>query len=119
LILYFINAKFNKKFVKRIFFKIFVALAIFILIFPGFPVLAIGITNPLNYTTLEDLVFMVATAVVPLMIVIAGFYFVTSSGNPRQIDTAKKIILYTLIGYAIIFISRGLISVIKNILSGG
>ena len=85
--------------------------------------LAKTITNPLLYDTLEDLVvgvanfiFWVATAVAPLMIVIAGFYFITSSGNPQQIETAKKIILYTLVGYGIIFISRGMIFIVRDIL---
>jgi len=87
------------------------------------PADAVCIANPLNACTLEDLainianfIFMVATALAPLMLVIAGFYFVTSSGNPQQVETAKKIILYTLIGYGIIFISRGLIFIIRDIL---
>ena len=86
----------------------------------------ISITNPLKYDTLDELVrgiinfiFWVATAAAPLMIVIGAFYFLTSAGNPQQVDTGKKIILYTLIGYAIIFVSYGLITVIKDILGGG
>jgi len=86
----------------------------------------ITIENPLEAESLEDLIYgiidfiwKVATAVVPLMIVIAGFYFITAAGNPQQIDTAKKIILYTVVGYAIIMLSAGLILVIKEILGGG
>lgn len=84
---------------------------------------AVEISNPLKWDNIEDLVyaiidfiFAVATALVPLMIVIAAFYFVTSAGNPQQITTAKKIILYTVIGYAIILLSKGLILVLKEIL---
>ena len=84
---------------------------------------AFCIKNPLDACSFEELVigianfiFWIATAVVPLMIVIGGFYFMTSAGNPQQLATAKKIILYSLIGYAIIFVSRGLIYVIKDIL---
>jgi hypothetical protein len=87
------------------------------------PAGAICIQNPLRACDLRGLVeaiinfiFWVATALAPLMIVIGAFYFVTSAGNPHQIDTAKKIILYTLIGYAIILLSKGLIVVLEEIL---
>ena len=101
--------------------------AIFLLAVFLVPNLAFGqiikIKNPLNASTLEELVegiinfiFWVATALAPLMIVIAAFYFVTSAGNPKQIETARKIILYTLIGYAIILLSKGFILVLRDIL---
>jgi len=86
----------------------------------------IAITNPLIATSLDELIegvisfiFTIATAVFPLLIVIAAFYFLTAAGNPRQIETAKTIILYTIIGYAIILISRGLIYIVRNIVLGG
>jgi len=95
-----------------------------VLIFPQ-PVKGQGvtITNPLTYDTFDELIkgvtgflFVIATALVPLMIVIAGFYFLTASGNPQQVETAKKIILYTVVGYAIILISYGLITIIRDLL---
>ncbi|HDZ54762.1 MAG TPA: hypothetical protein ENI19_03900 [Candidatus Nealsonbacteria bacterium] len=93
------------------------------LLMPGFAGADVIIDNPLASDSLEDLIdgiinfiFWVATVLAPLMIVIAAFYFVTSAGNPQQIATAKKIILYTLIGYAIILLSRGLILVLREIL---
>ena len=84
---------------------------------------AVTIDNPLASDSLTDLIdgiinfiFWVATVLAPLMIVIAAFYFVTSAGNPNQIAIAKKIILYTLIGYAIILLSKGLIIILREIL---
>lgn len=83
----------------------------------------ICIENPLCAQNFEDLIlaianfiFWVATALAPLMIIIAAFYFLTSAGNPQQIATAKRIILYTVIGWGIILISRGIIAVIREIL---
>ena len=83
----------------------------------------ICIPNPLRWCTLDDFVFAIinfifwiATAIAPLMIIIAGFYFITSAGNPSQVQAAKRIILYTLVGYAIILLSNGLVSVMKEIL---
>lgn len=105
---------------------LFLLLGIFSLIPPSVANGQITIENPLQAESLEDLIYgiidfiwKVATAVAPLMIVIAGFYFLTAAGNPQQIDTAKKIILYTVVGYAIIMLSAGLILVIKEILGGG
>ena len=103
------------------FFIIFVLFAYFLI-----PVTANGqvvIDNPLASDSIEDLIegiitfiFWVATALAPLMIVIAAFYFVTSGGNPQQVQIAKRIILYTVIGYAIILLSRGIIAIIIEIL---
>jgi len=90
---------------------------------PNFAKAQITIENPLRADTITELIegilnfiFWVATALAPLMIVIAGFYFLTSGGNPQQIATAKRIILYTVIGYAIIITSKGLILILKEIL---
>ena len=84
----------------------------------------ICIPNPLKWCTLDDFIyaitdfiFWIVSALAPLMIVIGAFYFLTSAGNPLQVAQGKKIILYTLVGYAIILISKGLIFVIKDILS--
>src|SRR4030042_3375247 len=111
---------FNKSYFPRIF--IFLSLIACSII----PTIANGtvvIDNPLASDSLEDLIdgiitfiFWVATALAPLMILIAAFYFLTSGGNPQQVSTAKKIILYTLIGYTIIIISKGLIIILKDIL---
>ena len=86
-------------------------------------VLAVEIKNPLEYDTfgelieaIIDFIYKIALVLAPLFIVIAGFYFVTAAGNPAQIETAKKIILYTLIGFLIILLSKGLIAVIQNVL---
>jgi len=87
---------------------------------------SVEISNPLTASTLDELIegvinfiFTIATAVFPLMIVIGAFYFLTAAGNPQQVQTAKTIILYTIIGYAIILISRGLIYIVRNIILGG
>ena len=111
---------------KKVFFKIFIALIFFTLFLTASPVFAQGgvvIENPLSSNTLEELIdnilnfiFWVATALAPLMIVIAGFYFITSGGDPAKIQAAKNIILYTVIGYSIILLSKGLILVIKEVL---
>ena len=99
---------------------IFFALVLSCLIFPS---LVLALQNPLTYDTFEELIerityfiYKVALVLAPLLIVIGGFYFVTASGDPAKIETGKNIIKYTLIGLLIILLSRGLITLIKQVL---
>ncbi len=89
------------------------------------PVLAAGLKleSPIEHKNFGDLIdaiikfiFNIALALAPLLIVIGGFYFVTAAGDPSKIETGKRIILYTLIGFLIILISRGLVEVIKGLI---
>jgi len=99
-------------------------LALFILLIPSL-VLAIKIVNPLSAESFEelvqnliDLIFWIAIVLSPLMILIAGFYFLTAAGNPQKIKTAKSIIFWTIIGVTIVLLAKGVISVVKQILGG-
>ncbi|MDD5145510.1 MAG: pilin [Candidatus Pacebacteria bacterium] len=82
-----------------------------------------SIPNPLKAASFEELinaiigfVLIVSFAIVPLMILISAFYFMTSGGDPAKTKIAKDILLYTIIGFAVILFSKGLILVIQNIL---
>lgn len=81
------------------------------------------ICNPLRYETFEALLgaiakflFWVGMAVAPILLIIAGFYFVTSGGQPERIKTAKNIMIYTLIGVVIMLFASGLIKVLQSVL---
>jgi len=83
----------------------------------------IVITNPITATSFGELIdglltflWWIVLALVPLMIVIAGLYFVTAAGNPAQIDKAKGIILYTLIGFIVVLVAKGFIELLKQLL---
>ena len=83
----------------------------------------IEIPNPLEATTVEalvegiiDFIRILAFAITPLLIILAGFYFITAAGDPNKVQTAKNIIKYTLIGLVIILLAEVLIAVIKEIL---
>ncbi len=67
------------------------------------------ICNPLNSSDVTGLisdiisaVLILSVPVIVLFIIYAGFLFVTAGGDERQIETAKKTALYTVIGAAII-----------------
>lgn len=87
-----------------------------------FPVLtqAIEVPNPLEWDSvaeliyaLIDVIFTLAVVIAPLMIIVAGFYFVTAGQNPAQINTAKQIILWTLVGLLITISAKGIIELFK------
>lgn len=44
-----------------------------------------------------------------VMVIVAGFYLVLSGGSDTAKDTAKKIILYVVIGLIVIFFARSLV----------
>jgi len=80
------------------------------------------IVNPLRANNfeefLEDIInflFWVSIALAPIFFLIAAFYFLTAGGDPRQIETGKKIIIYTIIGIVIVIISRGLVEFIQGV----
>lgn len=86
-------------------------------------VTAVEITNPLKYDTFTQLInaiidflFVVSLALSSLMIVLAGYYFVTASGDPKKIEAGKKIILYTLIGLGIIMFAKAISSILKLVI---
>ncbi|MFQ6049551.1 MAG: pilin [Candidatus Paceibacterales bacterium] len=83
----------------------------------------IRIENPLTADTFGELVdklinfiFTIAIVLAPLMIIIAGFLFVTSGGKPEQVAKAKTIITWTIIGFIIILLAKGIVALIDQIL---
>lgn len=89
-------------------------------------ILAQGVTleNPIGANDFETLVSNIAVWVrrisIPIaviFIVFAGIKFITSQGNPEKIIAAKRMLLWTVVGLAIIFIGGGFISLIRSILS--
>jgi len=62
-----------------------------------------------------DFIFWVTLIIVPLIVLVAAFIFVTAAGNSERVNTAKRLILYTAIGLGVIILSRALIGVIREI----
>ena len=87
------------------------------------PVGRVCMCNPLTSDTLEDLlaslisfIFMVATAIFPIMVAIAAFLFMTAAGNPSNIEKAKNILIYSSVGYGIVVLANVLVYVIKGVI---
>jgi len=86
---------------------------------------SITICNPLQACDFTELInniigfiFTIAVTLAPLMIIIGAFYILTAGASPQRVEAGKNIILYTLIGFTVILLSRALVYTIQNILLG-
>ena len=84
---------------------------------------AIEIDNPLTWKSFAELtnsiinyLFYLALAITPLIIVIAGYYLLTSGGDPQKVKKAKDIIIWALVGLVVVFLSAALVSLLKKII---
>ena len=84
-----------------------------------------AICNPLkapSFTGVIDnllrFLFNIAIVVAPIVIITAGFMFLTGGDNPDKIYKAKMLMMWAAIGFIIILLSRGLITVIEVIIKG-
>ncbi len=67
---------------------------------------------------IQIFLFIVATISV-LFLIIGGFRYVTAHGNEEQAEGAKKTIVHSIIGLAIVLLSFAIIAIITNILVAG
>jgi len=58
---------------------------------------------------LIDYLFWLSVILVPLMIMTAAFFFMIGAGNPEQVGTANRILIYTFIGFIVISSARGIV----------
>lgn len=93
------------------------------LILPALVLAQIDIPNPIEAESFDviinniiDFIWGIALVLAPLMIVWAGILLVTAAGNSDQIRKAKNIILYTLAGFIVILLSKGLVTILRDML---
>lgn len=65
-----------------------------------------------------NLLIEFATPIAIIMVVVAGFYFITAQGDPNKIETAKKMVLWALIGMAVVYLAKATIIFVKTLLGG-
>ena len=65
--------------------------------------------------TLLNFIFWIATALTPVLVLLAAFHFLTAAGSPDKIKKARDILLWTIIGYGVIVLSKGIVAVFKEI----
>ncbi len=96
---------------------------IFAFTIPAAAQTGINLQNPLNCNTIEectgkvtDFLLYIAVILVPLMMSVAGFLFITAAGSAEKINQAKKIATWTVIGLLIVLFSKGIVEVISTAL---
>ena len=84
---------------------------------------AVCIENPLNACKLSELIdgiinflFTISLVVAPIMVIVGGFMFVTGGGDPLKIAQGKRLLLWTVIGFSVILLSKGFVTILRKVL---
>lgn len=70
-------------------------------------------------STITSWLFFALIFMAIVFIIIGGFTYVTSKGDPKAIATAKNYIIYALVGVAVGVLAKSLVLLICNILGSG
>ncbi len=83
--------------------------------------ITIRLRNPLGVDTIGELIELIinfltiiAFAAAPMAIVVAGYYLLTSGGDPGKVTIARNIIIWALVGILIISMANILINIVKD-----
>jgi len=106
--------------------KIIFGLLVSIALLPVVSVIAQGpppiITHPQQVvgllSSILGFVWTIMGIVVVLMLLYAGFKFVTAAGANEAIKEAKDMVKYSLIGIVVMLLSGGIMALIENFLKG-
>lgn len=90
----------------------------------GGDALGFSLKNPLAFETLQDfivailnVIIIIATPIVVIFIVLAGFKYVTARGNPAEIQKATTALTYAVIGGVLILGAVAIAEIIKNLVT--
>ncbi|MCX6788395.1 MAG: pilin [Candidatus Jorgensenbacteria bacterium] len=79
--------------------------------------------NPLGVSSINGLINRIIDILIILgipiasgMIIWAAFLFMTSGGEPDKLTTARHAILWTVIGFVILLIAKGIASIIRSVM---
>jgi len=83
----------------------------------------IEIPNPIGSDNLLDLIetivnylLWIAVVAAPLTIIMAALMFLTAGGNERKVGTAKKMLIWAVVGITLALISKGVVTLIQDFL---
>lgn len=86
------------------------------------PVIALNAQGQAQEPTLEEIIRRIAVYLMWLLLtvaviffIIAGYLFVTATGNPEQYEKAKKMVLYGLIGVLVALAGPILVRTVQRI----
>jgi len=84
------------------------------------------IKNPLGDTydistlvmNILDFLIKLAIPLTAILVVYAGLVYITSAGNEEKVKTAQKVLIWALIGFAVVLIARSIPQLIIDFLQG-
>lgn len=83
----------------------------------------IGLKGPLDGVTFGDVVKkiteglgQVAIPIVAIMVIVGGFMIMTAGGKSEKVTTGRNVILYAVIGYAVILLASVVVDILQNLL---
>lgn len=83
-----------------------------------------GLNNPIKVSSVQELlvillnlVIIIATPIVVLFIILAGFKYVTARGNPGKIQEATQSLMYAIIGGVLIIGAVAISEIIKDLVN--
>ena len=86
--------------------------------------LSYTLKNPLAFNNLQDFILailhvivIIATPIVVVFIVLAGFNYVAAQGNPAKIQAANKALTYAIIGGVLILGAEAISVIIGNLVT--
>ncbi len=85
----------------------------------------ITLCNPLGAgSTIADVlkkilneITLILSFIIPIIIIIGAFQMMFAAGNPEKFATGQKTIVYAIIGYVVVLLANGIISIVKSILT--
>ena len=64
---------------------------------------------------LINLLIMIAAPLAAILVLIGGFQMITAGGNPEKFATGKKTILYSAVGFVVVLLAQGAVTLLQNI----
>ncbi len=78
--------------------------------------------NPLGVATFAELVqkilgalFTLSIPICSIMVMVGGYYIMSAAGNEERLKTGRNTIFYAAIGFLVILLANGVVSLIRNI----
>jgi hypothetical protein len=79
--------------------------------------------NPLKVDSIEllilavvDIAMNVGIVIATIMIIYSGFRFIWARGNATELEEAKKLFMYVIIGLAVLIAAKAIVGIVKNTL---
>lgn len=70
---------------------------------------------PAVFKNLVDWALILAGVVAVFLIIVSGYKFISSGGDPKQVEGARQTLTYAIIGLLVVFLSFFIINIIAGV----